>query len=131
MRKSLQKDTLFDSPRNTYSIIGEKSVSFLFFMKGVLNMGETKFKATFLKMVKDEFPDCIILRTDPTHIRGIADIVILNNDKWVALEFKDYEDAPKQPNQPYYISKMDGMSYASFVYPENSREVFRAIQRSL
>ena len=84
-----------------------------------------------LKKVKNNFPDSVILKTDPNYIQGFPDLIILYKDKWVALECKKSEKAHHQPNQEYYISKMNSMSYASFVYPENERRVLDEMESAL
>lgn len=94
-------------------------------------MLESSYQAKLIKKLKRKFPDCIILKNDPTYIQGMPDLLILYNDKWAALEVKRSKDASHQPNQDYYISKMDTMSYASFICPENEKEVFDGLQRSL
>lgn len=95
-------------------------------------MRENAFQSKLKKKIKDRFPGCIVLKNDPTYIQGIPDLLILYNDKWAALECKREEDALKdpRPNQPYYIKKMNDMSYASFIYPENEEEVLDAVERS-
>lgn len=70
-----------------------------------------------------------ILRLDPTLNRSIPDYIILCGDNWALLEFKKSKDANKQPNQNYYVQLFNEMSYASFVYPENSEEVINDLER--
>ena len=92
---------------------------------------ESTFQGNLIKKIKAQFPECIVLKNDPTYIQGIPDLLILNNDKWAALECKKSESASARPNQNYYINKMNGMSWASFVYPENEEEVLNEIQSAL
>lgn len=92
---------------------------------------ERDFQGNLIKKIKTQFPDCMILKNDPTYIQGIPDLLILHNDKWAALECKKSADSPARPNQPYYIDKMNGMSYAAFIYPENEEEVLNEIQSAL
>ena len=101
----------------------------LFFLE--LEMRESDFQRDLKKRIKSRFPGSIVLKNDPTYIQGIPDLLILYKDKWAALECKRKEDALKnpRPNQPYYIEKMNEMSYASFIYPENEEEVLDAVQR--
>lgn len=93
-------------------------------------MKESKFQAKLIKELKKEFPGCLILKLDPNYIQGIPDILILFRDRWAALECKRNEKAKHQPNQDYYISLMNGMSYARFIYPENKEEILDELQRS-
>ena len=92
---------------------------------------ESDFQGNLIKKIKDRFPGCMVLKNDPTYIQGIPDLLILHNDKWAALECKKSEKEKTRPNQPYYVDKMNNMSYASFIYPENEEEVLNEIQSTL
>lgn len=92
---------------------------------------ESEFQGNLIKKIKERFPGCMVLKNDPTYIQGIPDLLILHNDKWAALECKKSEKEKTRPNQPYYVDKMNGMSYASFIYPENEEEVLNEIQSTL
>ena len=92
---------------------------------------ESEFQGNLIKKLKERFPGCMVLKNDPTYIQGIPDLLILHNDKWAALECKKSEKEKTRPNQPYYVEKMNGMSYASFIYPENEEEVLNEIQSTL
>jgi peptidoglycan hydrolase-like protein with peptidoglycan-binding domain len=59
-----------------------------------------------------------------------SDLLILFNDKWAALECKQHAGAKKQPNQEYYVGKMDEMSFSRFICPENKEEVLHDLQQS-
>lgn len=93
-------------------------------------MKENKFQSDLIKELKYEFPGSIILKLDANYIQGIPDLLILFRDRWAALECKQNEKAHHQPNQEYYISIMNSMSYAKFIYPENKEEVLDELQRS-
>lgn len=93
-------------------------------------MKERDFQAKLIKKLKKIFPDCIITKNDSGYIQGIPDLFIFHNDKWAALECKNTENAKKQPNQKYYIDKMNDMSYAAFVYPENEEEILNDLQQT-
>lgn len=93
-------------------------------------MLENKFKTKLVKELETRFPGCIIIHTDGNDIQGIPDLVILHKKRWAALEGKKNESASKRPNQDYYIQKMNEMSYASFISPENKDEVLNDIQQS-
>ena len=86
-------------------------------------MRESDFQSNLKKKIKKRFPGSMILKNDPSHLEGVPDLLVLHQDKWAALECKNKSKAHKQPLQPYYISKMNDMSYASIVSPENEKEV--------
>lgn len=92
---------------------------------------ESDFQGSLIKKLKERFPGCMVLKNDSSYIQGIPDLLILHNDKWAALECKRSEKEKVRPNQPYYVKKMNNMSYASFIYPENEEEVLNEIQSAL
>lgn len=91
---------------------------------------ESKFQGQLIKDIKNLFKGCLVLKNDPNYLQGIPDLLILYNKKWAALECKRSSDAPHRPNQDTYIDKMNKMSYASFVSPENRDEVLNALQQT-
>lgn len=93
-------------------------------------MLESKFQRNLIKEIEAMFPGCIVMKNDPNYIQGIPDLIILYGSRWAALECKRSETSPHRPNQDYYVSKMNEMSYSSFVYPENKQEVLYELQRS-
>ena len=93
-------------------------------------MKESVFQAKLIKELKKKFKGCIILKTDPTYIQGIPDLLILYKKRWAALEVKKSAKAKRRPNQKYYVDLMKKMSYASFIYPENKLEVLHELERS-
>ena len=99
---------------------------YLYFLGAV--MRERDFQRELKKEIKKLFPDSITVKTDPTYLLGFPDLLIFNKGKWAALECKRSEKASKQGNQDIWIPKLDEMSYASFVYPENRKEVLNELQ---
>lgn len=91
---------------------------------------ESAFQAKLIKDLKTMLPGCVILKNDPNYIQGVPDLLVLYNNRWAALECKRSKNASHRPNQEYYISKMDGMSFAAFVYPENREDILDELQRS-
>jgi hypothetical protein len=91
-------------------------------------MLENKFQAKLIKKLKNLYPDCIVMKNDPTYIQGIPDLLILHKDKWASLECKKSANARHQPNQDYYVDKMNGMSFSSFICPENEDEVLTQLR---
>ena len=91
---------------------------------------ESEFQAKLIKEIKERFPGSIVLKNDANYIQGIPDLTVLYKDRWAALECKAGEGSSKRPNQPYYISRMNEMSFASFISPENKEEVLNELERS-
>lgn len=93
-------------------------------------MKESKFQTDLIKDLESRFPGSIILKNDPTYRQGIPDLLILYNNRWAVLECKKSVDAPKRPNQDYYVEKMNKMSFARIIFPENKEEVLNELQQS-
>jgi len=89
---------------------------------------ENKFQAKLIKELKEKFPGCIITKNDSEYIQGIPDLTILYKKHWAMLETKRSYDSPHQPNQDYYISKANNMSFGRFISPENYEEVLNDLQ---
>lgn len=93
-------------------------------------MAENKFQAKLIRKLKRLFPGCEILKNDSGYRPGILDLTILWGKYWAMLEVKASETARERPNQGYYVEKMNGMSFAAFIYPENEEEVLAALQEA-
>lgn len=91
-------------------------------------MLEKVYQAKVIKRLRKEFPDCYILKNDSSYMQGVPDLIILYLDRWAMLEVKASEDSEFRPNQAYYVSELNHMSFAAFIYPENEDEVFRDLQ---
>ena len=91
-------------------------------------MLESKFQSDLIKDLKERFPGCIVLKNDPNYIQGIPDLLVLYKQKWASLECKKSADEKPRPNQPYYVERMNEMSFSSFIYPENKEEVLNELQ---
>ena len=94
-------------------------------------MLENKFKQKLVKELEEMFPGCLIIHTDPMEHQGFPDLLILYEDRWAALEGKREARASHRPNQDYYINRMNRMSYAAFIYPENKEEILDELQQAL
>lgn len=88
---------------------------------------ESKFQKELMDEIRSEYPGCVILKNDSGYIQGFPDWTILYKDKWAVLECKREANAKKQPNQEYYVDKLNGMSFSRIVYPENKDEVLNDI----
>lgn len=55
--------------------------------------------------------------------------ILFEGGFWVLLEAKTSATATRQPNQEFYIQKLDELCCASFIYPENEEAVLNAIEQ--
>jgi len=92
---------------------------------------ERDFQGALIRQIKADLPNAIVLKTDPNYIQGFPDLLILNETHWAALEVKRGADASKRPNQKHYVDRLDAMSYAAFIYPENKEEVLDELYSAL
>lgn len=104
-------------------------MTLLNFLERLDTMLENKFQANLIKTLKVRYPGCIVMKNDSSYIQGIPDLIVLSGDKWAALECKKSSKASHRPNQDYYVEKMNDMSYASYISPENQEEVFEDLNR--
>lgn len=92
-------------------------------------MTETDFKKSLTDEIKRRFKKCIVTKLDPSFIQGIPDLLILFGNRWATLECKKDGKAKHRPNQDYYVSQMNEMSFSSFIYPENKEEVLNELEK--
>lgn len=93
-------------------------------------MREREFQKQLISEIKERFPGCIVLKNDPTYIQGVPDLTIFYKDRWATLEVKASRDANIQPNQVYFVKKMNEMSFSKFVSPENKEEILHELQQA-
>lgn len=93
-------------------------------------MLESSFQGQLIKELKKMFPGCIVTKNDSSYIQGIPDLTIFYKDKWATLECKQNARAKRQPNQEYYVGRMNEMSFSKFIYPENKEEVLYELQQT-
>lgn len=93
-------------------------------------MLEKGFQKNLIKDIKNRFPGCVVMKNDSSYIQGIPDLTILYKNRWAVLEGKKDKNAVRQPNQDYYVDKLNDMSFARFIYPENKEEVLNELQQA-
>lgn len=93
-------------------------------------MLESKFQSNLIKEIKERFPGCIVLKNDSSYLQGVPDLSVFYKDKWCTLEVKKNAKASHQPNQDYYVNKMNEMSFSSFICPENKNEVLSKLDQT-
>lgn len=93
-------------------------------------MTESKYQTQLIRTLKQRFPDCVVLRNDAAYQQGMLDLTLLHGDKWASLEVKASADASTRPNQDHFVTQLNEMSFAAYIYPENEEEVLNAIQQA-
>ena len=91
---------------------------------------ESVYQNRLIKKLKKMFPGCLIQKNDSGYTQGIPDLIILFEDKWAMLEVKSSASADSQPNQDYYVDRLNNMSFAAFIFPENEEEVLDGLQHA-
>ena len=94
-------------------------------------MLESTFKNLLIEELESKFKGCFIVPGDANYCQGFPDILILYKTKWAALECKRSRHASIQPNQEYYIDRLNKLSFAAFIYPENKEEILNELQHAL
>lgn len=89
----------------------------------------SRLESGFQDRVRDElktlFPGCMVFKMDQQ--QGIPDLLVLYRDTWASLECKKSANEHQQPNQEYYVGRMNEMSFSRFIYPENKEEVLNEL----
>lgn len=94
-------------------------------------MLESQFQSSLISELREKLPGCVVLKNDPDYIQGIPDLLILCGGRWAALECKRSEKEKRQPNQEYYVRRMNEMSFARFIYPENKDYILNELYKTL
>lgn len=91
-------------------------------------MQERTYQSILIRKLQDILPGCLVLKNDSDYVQGIPDLLVLYKDRWAMLEVKASANSSIQPNQEFWVSELDSMSFASFIFPENEEEVLDALQ---
>lgn len=93
-------------------------------------MNESQYQAKIIRKLYDLFPGCEVLKTDAGYRQGFPDLLLLWHQYWAVLEVKTSLSANTQPNQDHYVQRLNDMSFAAYIYPENEEEVLDALQQA-
>ena len=93
-------------------------------------MRENKFQSSLVAELKERYPGCIVLKNDPCNRKGIPDLTVLYKNRWGMLECKKEEKAGHRPGQDNYVSRLNEMSFARFINPENKEEVLDEMDKA-
>lgn len=91
---------------------------------------ESDFQKDLKKELKEMFPGCMITKLDSSDTQGIPDLLVLHGKHWATLENKRSANATHQPNQDFYVDRMNQMSFSRFIYPENKEEVLDDLRKA-
>lgn len=89
---------------------------------------ESKFQARLIRRLEAEFPGAVVIKTDPNFIQGFPDLLFLQDSFWGALELKRAQNSARQPNQEYWVQRLNLMSYGRFVYPGNLQFTLKELE---
>lgn len=92
---------------------------------------ESAFQKRLIDKLENLYPGCFILKNDASYVQGVPDLVIFYRDRWAFLEVKASATSKTRPNQPYWVRKLNDMSYAAFIFPENQEEILHDLERVL
>ena len=89
---------------------------------------EANFQSKIVKYLRSK--DCIVLKyqQNATTMAGIPDILFLKEGFWGAIEVKKSKTAKFRPGQKEMVAKMNEMSWAKAVYPENWVETQKELE---
>ena len=92
-------------------------------MKGVNDVvKESIFQRRFIQELHKRYPGCWVEKADPAYRQGTPDLRFYHGRFWAAFEMKRSNE---------YISRLDTMSFARFVYPENVEEVLEDLDYAI
>ena len=89
---------------------------------------ESRFQARLIRNLEAQFPGAVVIKTDPNYIQGFPDLLFLHDSFWGALEIKRARTSVRQPNQEYWVQRLNLMSYSKFVYPGNALDILEEIE---
>lgn len=92
---------------------------------------ESLFQSKLIKELHRRYPGCWTEKADPGYRQGTPDLRFYYGKFWAAFEVKRSKHEPHQPNQDEYIFRLDGMSFARFIYPENMEEVLDELDAAI
>ena len=94
-------------------------------------MREGPYQGRLIRRLEAEFPGCIVLKNDASYIQGIPDLLVLHGRNWGMLEVKASANSPQQPNQQFWVNRLDQMSFADFIYPTNEERILHELSLTL
>ena len=92
---------------------------------------EKDFQSKIIKYLRSK--SCVVLKyqQNATTRAGIPDIIFLKEGFWGAIEVKQSKTAKYRPGQKEMVAKLNEMSWAKAVYPENWDETKKELEEIL
>ena len=91
---------------------------------------ESEYQLNVCDKLRELFPGCILIKNDANYLQGFPDWTLFWGLHWACLEIKRGDEAKHRPNQDYYVEKLNNMSFAAFIFPENEERVLYELQQS-
>lgn len=94
-------------------------------------ISEAKFQQSIIRWLRGK--GCVVWKCQQNAVtqKGFPDLLCLKDGFWFALEVKKSQRAKKQPGQDQWVKRLDEMSYARFVYPENWEAIKKELRQML
>jgi hypothetical protein len=96
----------------------------------LITRSEAAYQKHLIKKLLCMFPGSFIIKNDPNENQGIPDLLILFGNFWAMLEVKASPVSHVQPNQEYYISFFNEMSFCAFINPSIEEQVLNDLQHA-
>ena len=91
---------------------------------------ESNFQKHIIDTLGGMLPGCLVLKNDSSYMQGVPDLLVLWKNRWATLEVKRSIHEVCQPNQEYYITLMNNMSFSAMICPENEQDVLHALHEA-
>ena len=91
---------------------------------------ERNYQSKLIKRIERLLPGAYVRKIDVQ--QGWPDLLILWGPCWALLEVKRHPPTASdfEPNQEWWIEEFDQMSFSACIYPENEKDVLRALQQA-
>jgi hypothetical protein len=90
---------------------------------------ERNYQPHVIDEIAKRLPGALVQKLDTGYQQGIPDLLILWHDMWAILEVKKARNAKHEPNQDYFVDRLNDMSFSAFIYPENEEAVLDALEQ--
>ena len=91
------------------------------------NKKESRFQHEVIQELEERLPGCVVMKNATGLKDGFPDISVYRGRNWAMLECKRSESESHRPNQDWWVERLNDMSFASFIYPENRGEVLDSV----